>query len=158
MFNLFGKKVKKVKKCSKHLTLKQCKNCPKKTRKPTSKPRKYSSSYLRSAATVPSYVQVPDTMSDSDIFYDAQTGRSVLDPVPASDLDFGRRRSSFGKRLRRRSLRVRRRSSRVRINKKPNASIRKICKRLKIKITKKVGGRRVYKSMAVLKKQIKKRK
>jgi hypothetical protein len=39
--------------------------------------------------------------------------------------------------------------------KKPPVNICKMCKRLKIKITKKVGNRRVYKSTSVLKKQIK---
>ena len=41
--------------------------------------------------------------------------------------------------------------------KKPSVLICKMCKRLKIKITKKIGGRRVYKSVTVLKKQIKRK-
>ena len=41
--------------------------------------------------------------------------------------------------------------------KKPPAKILRMCRRLKIKTTKKVGKRRVYKSVALLKKQIAKR-
>jgi len=62
--------------------------------------------------------------------------RSVLDPVSASDLDFGKKRKVKGK---------------------PSAKICKLCKKYKIRLTKKVGGKRVYKSATVLKKQISKK-
>jgi hypothetical protein len=42
--------------------------------------------------------------------------------------------------------------------KKPSLAIRKACKKLKIKCTKKVGKRRVYKSTSALKKLIKKKR
>ena len=42
-----------------------------------------------------------------------------------------------------------------RLVKKPPSKVLRICRRLKIKTTKKVGSRRVYKSLKVLKKQIK---
>ena len=50
---------------------------------------------------------------------------------------------SFGKNIKRK------------VSKKPPSSIIKKCKKLKIKITKKVGNRRVYKKLSVLKKLIK---
>ena len=42
-------------------------------------------------------------------------------------------------------------------HKKPPARLIKMCKRHKIKCTKKVGKRRVYKSVTVLKRQLKKK-
>ncbi len=57
----------------------------------------------------------------------------------------------FGKKRRRKA----RKSKRA--NKKLPAKIRKLCKRLKIKTTKRVGGRRVYKSIKILMKQIRMR-
>jgi hypothetical protein len=66
-------------------------------------------------------------------------------------LEFGKRRKT-GRKTRRRKT-TRRRSGR-KVHKKLPAKIRKLCKRLKIKCTKKVGSRRVYKRMSVLKKQI----
>ena len=41
------------------------------------------------------------------------------------------------------------------VSKKPSAAIRKMCKRLKVKMTLKRGGKRVYKSEKMLKKQCK---
>jgi hypothetical protein len=63
-----------------------------------------------------------------------------------------RRTASFGKRRSRRGGRKGCRSKSS--NKKLPARIRKLCKRLGIKTTKKVGHRRVCKSMSVIKKQI----
>jgi hypothetical protein len=66
----------------------------------------------------------------------------------AAELMFGKKRRA-----------PRRKTSRKgRSSRKPPSAIRKMCKKLKIKITKKVGGRRVYKSLALLKKQIKLKK
>ena len=88
----------------------------------------------------------------------------------AAELMFGHRRSKFGycpkplefgkKRrvLLKASFGKKRRAQRRKASHKPPSAIRKMCKKLKIKITKKVGGRRVYKSLAVLKKQIKLKK
>jgi len=56
---------------------------------------------------------------------------------------------SFGRRRRHYKRRKTRKTSKI------PAKIRKLCKRLKIKTTKKVGGRRVRKSLKVLMKQIK---
>ena len=59
---------------------------------------------------------------------------------------------NFGKKKRKsRSKKVGKKS------RKPPAKILKLCKRFKIKCTKKVGKRRVYKSVAVLKKQLKRK-
>ena len=49
------------------------------------------------------------------------------------------------------------RKSRSKKVRKPPAKLIKMCKRFKIKCTKKVGKRRVYKSTAVLKKQLKRK-
>jgi hypothetical protein len=49
------------------------------------------------------------------------------------------------------------RKSRSKKVRKPPAKLLKMCKRFKIKCTKKVGKRRVYKSAAVLKKQLKRK-
>jgi hypothetical protein len=49
------------------------------------------------------------------------------------------------------------RKSRSKKGRKPPAKILKMCKRFKIKCTKKVGKRRVYKSAATLKKQLKRK-
>ena len=60
----------------------------------------------------------------------------------------------YGKRRRRR-----RRKSKYdfgKKTKKPSAATRRMCKRLKVKMTLKRGGKRVYKSEAMLKKQCKK--
>ena len=56
---------------------------------------------------------------------------------------------SFGKKRRSRKSK--------KTNRKPPVKILRLCRRLKIKCTKKVGKRRVYKSLAVLKKQIKRK-
>ena len=58
----------------------------------------------------------------------------------------------YGKRRRRR----RKRKSSFGKAKKPSAATRRMCKRLKVKMTLKRGGKRVYKSEAMLKKQCKK--
>ena len=57
----------------------------------------------------------------------------------------------YGKRRRRR-----RRSFGKKASKKPSAATRRMCKKLKVKMTLKRGGKRVYKSEAMLKKQCKK--
>jgi hypothetical protein len=66
--------------------------------------------------------------------------------------------AAFGKKRRGRSRKVRKspktHADFRRMPKKPPAKIRKICKKLKIKTTKKVGSRRVYKKLSELKKQI----
>ncbi len=76
----------------------------------------------------------------------------------AAELMFGHRSSKFGYCTKPLEFGKKRRVSRRKTSRKPPSAIRKMCKKLKIKITKKVGGRRVYKSLAVLKKQIKLKK
>ena len=56
----------------------------------------------------------------------------------------------FGKRRRRKKRSFGKKS------KRPSAAVRKMCKRLKVKMTLKRGKKRVYKSEAMLKKQCKK--
>ena len=51
----------------------------------------------------------------------------------------------------------RRKTSRRKVNKKLPAKIRKMCKRLKIKCTKNVGNKKVYKKLSVVKRQIARR-
>ena len=61
----------------------------------------------------------------------------------------------FGKKKKRRT--VKRRSVKRKGSRKPPARLIKMCKRYKIKCTKKVGKRRVYKSVTVLKKQLRRK-
>ena len=53
--------------------------------------------------------------------------------------------------------RKKRSSKNVRKHKKPPARLIKMCKRYGIKCTKKVGKRRVYKSLTVIKRQLKRK-
>jgi hypothetical protein len=83
-----------------------------------------------------------DSMAD----YDAEAGITWM----------GRRRKSR-KMMRRRKYRKSKKSLRRRKSRKTRklpAKIRKMCKRFKIKCTKKVGSRRVYKKLSVVKRQI----
>ena len=71
-------------------------------------------------------------------------GVSPYEPmyIPQKKLSYGKRRRKkrkFGKK----------------VSKKPSAATRKMCKRLKVKMTLKRGGKRVYKSEKMLKKQCK---
>jgi len=59
--------------------------------------------------------------------------------------------SAFGRRKRRKNKKSSKRSKRF---KKIPANIKKLCKRFKIKLTRKVGKRRVQKTLKQLKKQI----
>ena len=73
-----------------------------------------------------------------------------------------RRRSGMGKRSRkvgRKSRKVGRKGRKGRkTNKKLPASIRRMCRKYKIKCTKKVGSRKVYKKLSIVKRQIAKRR
>jgi hypothetical protein len=72
--------------------------------------------------------------------------------------DFGRRRRRSRKVRKVRRTRKGRKGRKSRKgSKKPSSSVLRMCKRLKIKATKKVGKRRVYKKVSVLKKLIKRK-
>ena len=66
------------------------------------------------------------------------------------------RRKTSRRKVSRRKV-SRRKTSRRKVNKKLPAKIRKMCKRLKIKCTKKVGNKKVYKKLSVVKRQIARR-
>jgi hypothetical protein len=53
--------------------------------------------------------------------------------------------------------RKKKRSTKRKASKKPSAYLRKMCKKYRIKVTRKVGKRRVYKKVSVLKKQLRKK-
>ena len=87
--------------------------------------------------------------SSTGLFYTPCTNEAVLS-TPSSA--FGRRRKSRKVRKAKKSRKSRKSRKG---SKKPSKAILKMCKKLKIKATLKRGGKRVYKSMAVLKKLIK---
>jgi hypothetical protein len=92
--------------------------------------------------------------------YSQHISRFTSSPIVSSVLSFGSRRSGFGKRTRkvRRTRRTARKGCKGHKNlKKVPARLRRLCRKYKIKTTKKVGKSRVCKSLSTLKKQLKRK-
>ena len=89
-------------------------------------------------------------MSTDSIFDQAIGSTSVAPPAPKQSF-LGGMLGGYG----RKKVKKKKKVSKKKVSKKPSAALKKLCKKHKVRLTVKRGGKRVYKSEKVLKKQCK---
>ena len=102
------------------------------------------------------FMELKDSGMSTDSIFDQTIGSTNVAPPAPKKTFMQRMLGGYGrKKVKKRKVKKVKKRKVKKVSKKPSAALKKLCKRHKVRLTVKRGGKRVYKSEKVLKKQCK---